>query len=174
MNDSLLAYCRESFVYRDGELLWRERPVHHFVDLWRCRIFNSRQAGKRAGTMTDGYLIVNTAAFGRLSVHRVIFLMHHGYLPEEVDHIDGDPTNNKIENLRPATHAQNMRNVKTSVANRSGRKGVYWHKSLRRWTAGIRVDGKQTSIGAFDSMLDAVAARIAAEREHYGEFSNER
>lgn len=170
----LLEFVREAFNYQDGRLLWRERPAHHFTDgrLWRS--FNARYAGTVAGTVNKGYLIVNSPKFGKLAVHRIVFLMHHGYLPTEIDHADGDKLNNRIDNLRVATRWQNMKNVKTYTTNTSGRKGVYWHKTIRKWNAGIRIDGKQKSLGMFDLMEQAIAARVAAERQHYGEFANDR
>lgn len=173
--DRYLTHCymHECFNYRDGRIFWKERPIHHFVDEWRCKIFNSRQAGTEAGTILSGYRVVKFS-WGRIGTHRIIFLMHHGFLPEEVDHINGDPLDNRIENLRAATHAQNLRNMKTPSNNTSGRKGVYWHKATGKWTAGIRHNGKWTHLGTFNDYSDAVKRREDAESKVYGEFSNGR
>jgi hypothetical protein len=162
-------YALECFEYRDGELFWRTRPATHFVDVWRQRIFNSRQAGTKAGSICSGYLMVNFG-FGKVSVHRLVYLMHHGNLPKEIDHIDGNKTNNKIENLRVATHSQNLRNVGISSANTSGHKGVSLHKASGKWAAHIRVDGKMMHLGLFSCAKDAAAARRDAEIVHYGRF----
>jgi hypothetical protein len=96
--------------------------------------------------------------------------MHHGHMPEFVDHIDGNPTNNIIENLRAATIEQNMQNCKTPVTNTSGFKGVYFHAGIGKYTASIRVNKKLTHIGTFFSMQEAIDARKQAEIEHYGDF----
>jgi hypothetical protein len=172
-DSDLLQYVTESFVYADGALIWKERPVHHFVDEWRQRIFNSRQAGSEAGAVWNGYRMVNFKR-RKLGVHRIVFLMHHGYLPAEVDHIDGNSLNNRIENLRAATHQENTYNRGTYKNNTSGRKGVSWHKPTSKWAAGIRENGKWKHLGLFESFDAAVACRTSAELVVYGEFANER
>lgn len=166
-------YMQECFDYSEGSIFWKERPLHHFLDEWRRRIFNSRQAGTEAGTLVSGYRMVRFS-WGKVGVHRIIFLMHYGFLPEEVDHINGNPLDNKIENLRAATHAENLRNMKTPVSNTSGRKGVSWHKAARKWVAGIRHNGKWKHLGTFDDYSDAVKRRQDAEATIYGDFSNGR
>lgn len=164
---------RECFDYREGRIFWKERPLHHFVDEWRRRIFNSRQSGMEAGPLVHGYRMVKFS-WGKVGVHRIIFIMHHGFLPEEVDHINGDPLDNRIENLRAATHAENLRNMKTPSSNTSGRNGVSWHKATRKWAVGIRHNGKWMHLGTFNDYSDAVKRRQDAESTIYGEFSNGR
>lgn len=166
-------YLLAALEYRVGELFWRVRPVDHFLDEWRQKIFNSRQAGSRAGTNVGGYRLINFSR-GRIGAHRAIFLMHHGFLPLEVDHINGNPLDNRIDNLRAATHAQNLKNMKTPASNTSGIKGVYWHKATKKWTACIREGGKFKHLGTFLNKEDAAAARRAAELSVYKEFSNGR
>jgi hypothetical protein len=104
-------------------------------------------------------------------LHRVIFFMHHGYLPDVIDHIDGDILNNKIENLRPATHTQNMRNTKLSSRNNSGVKGVNWDKKSNKWRVHISVDGKTKTFGRFKDMELAELIAIEARDKYYGEFA---
>ena len=163
------AYVDEAFEYREGVLYWKERPVHHFKDEWRQRIFNSRQAGTEAGTLMHGYVQVRFS-FGKVAAHRIIFLMHHGYLPKEIDHIDGNPSNNRIENLRSATHAENLRNGKVRCNSASGITGVSFHKRTGKWAAGIRVDGKWKYLGVFPDKSLAAEVRREAEVKHFGEF----
>ena len=88
-----------------------------------------------------------------------------------VDHIDRDRANNRASNLRLATPAENARNCKLSKRNASGHKGVYWYKQLEKWTAQIRVNRKLLSLGYFAQKADAIAARLEAERVHFGEFA---
>ncbi len=167
-------YMHEAFEYIDGNLFWKERPLHHFIADWCRDVFNKKFAGKLAGTLMNGYLQVNFGRCGKVAVHRIIFLMHHGFLPINVDHKDGNPLNNQIDNLRAATYQQNAMNMKTRSTNTSGRKGVYAPSGRRRWTAAIRENGKFVHLGSFGSFEEAAAAREEAEKRVYGEFANER
>jgi hypothetical protein len=89
--------------------------------------------------------------------------MVYGDWPEnQVDHIDGDPSNNKISNLRPATNKGNGRNAKKHSRNKSGLMGVGWLKSLEKW----RVRIGTTHIGVANDFFDACCLRKAAEIEH--------
>ena len=167
------SFALECFEYRGGTLVWKDRPLSHFANEKCRKVFNSRQAGTVAGTLISGYMAVNFKQ-RRVSVHRLIFLMHHGYWPARVDHINGDTLDNRIENLRAATHQQNLMNSKTSCKNTSGRKGVSYHASTKKWAAYIRMDGKMKHLGVFKKFEDAAAARRAAEIKVYGDFANER
>ena len=69
-------------------------------------------------------------------------MYHHGYFPEAVDHIDGDRFNNKIENLREATHVENHYNRKVQKNNKSGSKNVCWHKLINKWSVDLTVNKK--------------------------------
>jgi hypothetical protein len=98
----------ELFDVVDGKLIGREVP-------WRRRESNSRVSGKELGTLTpDGYLVVNfNDRFGhkhRMLVHRLIYYMHTGKLPDLVDHINRDPLDNRLENLRGANKTLNAHN----------------------------------------------------------------
>jgi len=87
----------------------------------------------------------------------------------KADHADRDTLNNRRENLRIATHAQNRANSKTSAA--SGLKGAYYRKDRGRWQGQIRVDKKCISLGFYDSPELAHEAYRVASLEHFGEFS---
>ena len=97
--------------------------------------------------------------------------MFHGYEPYIVDHIDGNPLNNKIENLRAATNSQNQANTRLSKANTSGYKGVYFHKSTGLWQASVRKDKKLIHLGLFQNIEDAVKARRTHFEVLHGEFT---
>jgi len=86
-----------------------------------------------------------------------------------VDHADGDRLNNRRENLRKATHAQNQQNTKLSKANTSGFKGVTFRAG--RWGAGIRANGTFTYLGRFTTKEEAARAYDAAARQLHGEFA---
>jgi hypothetical protein len=91
--------------------------------------------------------------------------MFHHYLPPLVDHKDQDTENNRLDNLRDATKQINAINTGLAANNKSGTKGVCWHKAGGKWTAQIKHNGKKIHLGSYDALLDAVAARERAEEE---------
>ena len=108
--------------------------------------------------------------------HRLIFLYHHGYLPGEIDHIDGNKLNNNINNLRESTHQQNhMNRKKTKSINgkptSSDFKGVYLNKRDKKWAAYIYIDGKKKHLGYHTSEIEAALAYDQAAIERDGEFA---
>ena len=128
--------------------------------------FSARYAGKEALTsFRHGY------KFGEIfnkpvAAHRVAFTMYHGRHPSgEVDHINGDRSDNRISNLREVTRTANARNMKKSAANRSGVTGVSFYKASGKWQSRIMSDGKYLHLGYFDNFEDAVSARKLAEKK---------
>ena len=91
---------------------------------------------------------------------------------EFVDHRDGDGSNNRRENLRLASHTENIRNQRKSSVNTSGHKGAYWRKDVSKWVAHIGVNGKLIYLGYFANIEDAAAAYREAADKYYGEFAN--
>lgn len=99
--------------------------------------------------------------------HRVIWAMVHGEWPtSSIDHINGQRDDNRIDNLRCVTHAENCKNKARRVDNTSGRTGVRLESRTGKWEARIRVDGCLIHLGTFQRFEDAVAAREKAEIEH--------
>jgi hypothetical protein len=127
---------------------------------------------KAAGTVLhSGYLGICIGP-KRWQAHRIAWALHHGQWPkDQLDHINGVKTDNRICNLREATNAQNGKNLGLSKANTSGVKGVSFEKYTGRWKATIRVDGKSISIGRFDSIENAVTARKLAEQQYFKEWN---
>ena len=166
-------YLHEAFSYKEGKLFWKNRPLHHFASSHSQKIFNKRQGLTEAGTTLNGYRQIYFSV-GKIASHRIIFMMHHAYLPPEIDHIDGNPGNNLIENLRAATHSQNLKNSRTYKANKTGFKGVCLHKTSGKFFAFIFENGKQKHLGSFKSAEEAAIVRKAAEKKYYGNFANER
>ena len=101
--------------------------------------------------------------------HRMIFLMFHGYLPNVVDHIDGNPLNNKVENLREATKMQNRWNCKPNRGTISGVKGVY--KDHSKWKALINVGGVRYYLGMFETIEEAKSVVELKYAELQDEYS---
>jgi hypothetical protein len=159
------------FEYRDGILFWKVRPRSDFNSDLAFQQWNPKHAGKKAGCYSTPYATVSINKIHH-SLHRIIFLMHYGYLPEIVDHADCNPRNNDISNLRAATKAENQRNAGMFAHNTSGVKGVVWSKACQKWLARIKVMGHTKHLGTFESKeLAAEFVQLARETLH-GKFAN--
>lgn len=147
---------KELFEYRDGALYWLTKSR------W----------GKRAGTVNGSGRRQVCIAGTLYMEHRIIFLWHHGYLPSEVDHADGNPLNNRIENLRPATHSQNNMNTGVRKDNTSGEKGVSWVPSRQQYAVYCFKDGKKLYGSPAYTSDYAVAVQSVRQlrEEHHGMF----
>jgi hypothetical protein len=151
----------ELFEYRDGTLI---RKVS---------VQSNAKEGDVIGSVNNcGYLHARIDR-KNYKVHRLIFLYHHGYLTDglHMDHIDGNKTNNRIENLREVTRSQNKMNSKLAANNTSGVKGVYWHKHKQKWNSKIILNRKHIHLGYYDTIEEAAAAAIAARNEYHGDFA---
>lgn len=89
----------------------------------------------------------------------------------QVDHINGDGLDNRRSNLRLATHTENLRNRGMNSNNRSGYKGVSWHKQRGKWCAKIMVGRRGISLGLFFDPVEAALAYDEAARNYFGEFA---
>lgn len=113
----------------------------------------------------------NSLGYYRVSVgpkwyptHRVIWAMFYGEWPrKQIDHIDLDRTNNRIENLREATNSENQQNKGKQKNNTSGMPGVYWYKNKRLWHVCVKLNRKLYSFGYFKDKEDAIKQRLAAK-----------
>lgn len=105
--------------------------------------------------------------------HRLVWLWVHGEWPAaQVDHINGNRSDNRIANLRLATARENSRNAGMSRNNTSGYKGVFWERGCGKWRASITVNRKTIHLGVFVSAPEAHAAYCAAAKKYHGEFAN--
>jgi len=103
--------------------------------------------------------------------HRLIYLWHHGWIPNQLDHKDGNGINNSIDNLRPATQTQNMGNARKRERTSSIYKGVCFYKALRKWHAYININYKRTHLGYFENEMDAAKAYNRAAVDKFGEYA---
>ena len=161
MTDKSISQTRmqELFEYRNGEL-------------YRKVAIKNTKIGDKAGSAhTEGYLQIGIDG-KTYKLHRVIFLMHYGYLPDEVDHKDTDPSNNKIENLRPASRANNAKNRAIGKNNTSGYKGVSWSKAANKWKVEVSVNGKRKYIGVFKDLEQANLIAQKVRIKYHGAFAN--
>ena len=163
MTDLTHKYVRSLFNYRDGKLYWKVSG-------------RGRKIGVPAGRNANyGYMTITTNG-KTYYTHRLIFLFHHGYLPQFLDHIDGDSSNNSIENLREATLSQNQHNRKKGKFRKSKPtlsiyKGVSWAKCDSRWVSHICIGGKLKRLGGFKSEISAAKAYDKAASEAFGKFA---
>ncbi len=105
--------------------------------------------------------------YQRRLMHREIMDAGKGVI---IDHINGNGLDNRKSNLRVCTHAENIRNQRRSALNRSGYKGVTVQG--KRYSARIRVEGRQRHLGIFDTAVEAALAYDNAARRHFGEFAS--
>jgi hypothetical protein len=156
-----------------GKLTWRARPLHYFSDdgrgaIWSSRKWNARYAGTPALASVEANGYGHGDILGlRYKAHRVAWALHYGAWPnQDIDHIDGDPQNNRIGNLRLVSDTENMRNQKLNAKNTSGHMGVYWHGSRSKWCAFIKINRRKKHLGLFPTKDGAISARKAAERQY--------
>jgi hypothetical protein len=103
-----------------------------------------------------------------LFLHRLLMNPPKGMV---IDHINHNGLDNRKENLRICTNAENVRNSRNSQNNTSGYKGVCWDKSNKKWKARIGKDYKQIHIGCFDILEEAARAYDAKAKELFGEYA---
>jgi HNH endonuclease/AP2 domain len=153
-------FLNEIFEYKDGNLFWK-------VDRG-----NNKVKGKKANKTkkSNGYQEVKIHSKGYYA-HRVIFMMIHGRWPEQIDHIDGDRSNNLLSNLREANNAQNNRNTKLRSTNTSGFKGVSFYKSANRYIAKITVNYQSIHLGCFKTPEEAHDVYKQAALKLHGDFA---
>ena len=151
-------YLNNIFDYKDGHLYWK-------VAKQKIRI------GDKFGCIRqDGY-VVGTLDLKSWREHRLIFMWHYGYLPNEIDHIDGNPSNNSIENLRQADRSKNGMNQKLNSRNTSGVKGVSWRKDKQKWDVRVKVNQKNKHLGYFDDLELAELVVQEGRNKYHGAFA---
>ena len=150
----------ELFEYRDGEIYYK--------------VSRSRnKAGSKAGTYRKHDNAYQVIIGGKhYLVHRVVFMLHHGYMPEMVDHIDGNRANNKIENLRQADVNQNAQNAVKRKDNTSGVKGVNWSKVDKCWRVRVQCKNKRIDFGGYQDLEFADLVSQMAREKYHGAYAN--
>jgi hypothetical protein len=153
-----------------GVFTWKRRPGDEPTTM----TWNVRFSGKRAGTVNRiiGYRTL-TVDYEHYYEHRLAWFYMTGEWPtHQIDHRNGDRTDNRFVTLRLATAQQNRFNMKPR-GNNSGVKGVCWRKDIQKWSARIQCSGKVIYLGVFDDLGEAVNARGIASIKYHGEFAYE-
>lgn len=143
---------QENFDYIDGNLFFKK---------------NNKQAGTIHHT---GYRAIIFRRKWYLA-HRLVWLLHHGYLPPMLDHIDGNKLNNNIHNLRVATPTQNQQNRKVPSNNKTGVKGLSFCKISKKWKCQITINKKIVYLGLYKDFAKAVNIINRARADAHGDFA---
>jgi hypothetical protein len=147
------------FLYRDGKLFWKKSG-------------NGRNVGDEAGMLTNkGYRRVKIDGLLHMA-HRLVWAYHFDSVPEYIDHIDQNKSNNAIGNLRLASKIENGRNILLRKNNTSGIKGVYWATREQKWAAELSINKRPHRLGYFDDIELAELVVTEARNKYHREFAN--
>ena len=138
---------------------------------WKVNRKGHAKAGMVAGAQHNrGYIILAVDNVAYLA-HRLAWAMHYGSISEnmQIDHVNGDRSDNRICNLRLATHEENCRNSKPRKHNKSGIKGV--KRRGNKWYARIKVNNKEIWLGSHDTPEEAKQAHDTAAVRYFGEYA---
>lgn len=167
-----IEYLKECFNYDpiEGKLYWNnDRPLSHFKTKGAYLSWKSQWSGKEAGNLAKikGHLVYRQVLVNKIRTtgSKVMYALYYGHYVEMVDHLDGNPLNNKIENLKASSAKENAKNLRLSKNNTSGIVGVNWYEHVGKWRAvGTETCGtkrKNISLGYHTSLFDAACARIS-------------
>lgn len=146
------------FTYSNGKLYCKEKTTNKS---------NKSIVGQEIGHLNASGYLITKINYKQYFVHKIIFLMHHGYMPKVVDHIDRNKTNNSIKNLRAATISENQHNRDRSKNNTSGYKNISWCKRTNKWQVSVMANKKQIHFGRFDDIeLADLVAQEARDKYH--------
>ena len=129
---------------------------------WKIRRRKIRIGNVAGGINDNGYIRIKID-YKLHRAHRLAWLYIYGYLPNEMDHINHNRTDNRIENLREVTREENCKNRSIMLNNTSGITGVYWRKDRKKWQADIGFNGKQIFLGLFTDINEAKEVRKQAK-----------
>jgi hypothetical protein len=164
--DALTVDCVNSLLSYDaisGHFTWLVDP---------CT--GPRRKGTRAGCLDQtGYWLIKIGQ-KRYMAHRLAWFSVHGSWPNlDIDHINGDRNDNRLENLREASRSENCANRRLQSSGKSGFKGIHWNKKLNKWQVGLKQGQLKKHIGVFKDLEDAKSAYLRAATETFGAFARQ-
>jgi hypothetical protein len=165
------------FIYipETGDLIWKERTLedNKGTQPYAWKRWNSRFSGKLAGCEREkgSYVVINVGDKSNKYAHRIVWEMHNGPIVGnmKIDHINGVRSDNRIENLRIASHSNNLFNRSFQKINKLKLKGVHRHKD--KWRAAIQFNRKQKHIGIYLTKGLAALAYAKAAMRYHGDFA---
>jgi hypothetical protein len=151
-----------------GQLTYLERPRAYFKSDTSWKTWNTRFSGRPAMNVKSlrGYLVgrVNSVS---MKAHRAAWALHYGEWPKhEIDHINGNKMDNRIENLRDVQTLENGKNRPKQINNTSGVTGVGYSQAKGKWFARIKVNQKLIHLGHFSTKEEATHRRLVAESRY--------
>lgn len=154
-----------------GKIYWKERDATYFVKKAAMYSWNTKYAGVEAGSIFtkkhSGKSYVQVTIFDRgYLAHQVVFAIIHDRWPSQIDHINGDGTDNRSENIREVESKTNSRNRRRSSMNTSGIVGVGWSRQRSRWCASISGAKGVEFLGRYKSKFEACCVRKSAENKN--------
>ena len=156
--DDLLKSAKEMLDYNPETGLFR----------WKVSRRGSVKAGDIAGSVrADGYVRLKIAQQG-VWAHRLAWLWMYGVWPSHtIDHVNGNPTDNRIRNLRDVPQRTNSENMRSARLRKNGGSliGAHWSTTWKRWKSSIGINGKTIHIGWFDTEQAAHEAYVSAKRK---------
>ncbi|CAL9964483.1 HNH endonuclease, partial [Vibrio phage K250 g1] len=162
--DKLLSYNPDTGVFT-----WKHRSRDMFSTNKGFAVWNGKHSGKEAGCVHKA----NEKSYIRISIlgkdyyaHRIAILMVTGEMPKEVDHRNGNGMDNRLSNLKPMSHIENMRNQKLRITNKSGVHGVGFVASRGYYSAKIKVNYKDIYLGTTKDFFEACCLRKSAENKY--------
>lgn len=139
--------------------------------IWKSDSRNNPRKGKVAGYKKDGYVVIETNRKA-IRAHRLAWYLEYGEVPDEIDHINGIKSDNRISNLRKSNRNQNCYNRKARSDSGTGVKGVHFSKANGKFKADATVNKKRFHLGYFLTMEEAEKTVIKFREEHHKEFAN--
>ena len=138
---------------------------------------NKGISGKSKAGVHPGYKDKNGYMYIRIDYklyrsHRLAWLYVYGEFKCEIDHIDNNPSNNAINNLRLCTSSENKCNTRLRSDSTSGVKGLHWYKAYKKWQVNINVNKKRKCYGYFDDFFEACCTIYSLRNKLHGEFAN--
>lgn len=140
---------------------------------WKETTGTKAVKGSKAGYIgTHGYVVIYYRGLW-LYAHRIAWAFETGSWPSvKIDHVDGNPSNNRFSNLRESSHSDNQANQKLRNDNTSGHKNVAWEKRKKKWRVRVAYERKEYHGGFFDNLEEAAKAARTLRKEVHGIFAN--